>query len=152
MNRVHYNIRLNIKTLKTIFEYFKMNEKNTIICLNTKSDKIRKNIEEYKNNIELVNDKSIYLKNMVFGKLFYFLSKNFVSHVVFYKEKNINELDNSEVKIEVFNDKIKNVYFNSKYDFKDAQEFLKKYRTIDIEYIVLFLLLIGGIIVWFLRK
>ena len=41
MNNICYNIRLNINTLKTLFEYFKMDENNTIIELNTKREKVR---------------------------------------------------------------------------------------------------------------
>jgi hypothetical protein len=129
-----------------------MNEKNTIICLDTKSKRVRENIKEYKDNIVICDDKKIYLKNMVFGKLYYFLSKNFVSHVLFYKTNSIDKIDKSEVKIELRRDKIYNVSFNSKYDYIKTKELLKKYKVIDIEYIVLFLLLIGGIIVYFLRK
>ena len=50
MNNIRYNIRLNINTLKTLFEYFKMDENNTIIELNTKREKVRENIQEYKDN------------------------------------------------------------------------------------------------------
>lgn len=151
MNNIRYNIRLNINTLKTLFEYFKMDENNTIIELNTKREKVRENIQEYKDNILLVNDESIFLKKLPFGKLYYFLSKNFIAHVVFYKEKNIKNIDKSEVKIDIRNDKIHGVSFNDKYDYKETKALLKKYRTIDIEYIVLFLLLVGGIIVYFLK-
>ena len=83
--------------------------------------------------------------------MYYFLSKNFIAHVVFYKEKNIKNIDKSEVKIDIRNDKIHSVSFNDKYDYKETKALLKKYRTIDIEYIVLFLLLVGGIIVYFLK-
>ncbi len=151
MNNIKYNIRLNINTLKTLFDYFKMDENNTIIELNTKREKARENIQEYKDNILLINDESIYLKKLPFGKLYYFLSKNFISHVIFYKEKNIKNIDKSEVVIDIRNDKIHNVSFNDKYDYNKTKELLKKYRSIDIEYIVLFLLLLGGIIVFFLK-
>ena len=151
MNTIKYNIRLNIKTLKTIFEYFNMDEKNTIIELNTKREKVRENIQEYKSNILSINDESIYLKNLAFGKLYYFLSKNFISHVIFYKEKNIKNINDSEVKISIRNDKIYSISFNDKYDYEKTKELLKRYRTIDIEYIVLFLLLIGGLIVFVLK-
>ena len=152
MNSIKYNIRLNINTLKTLFNYFKMDENNTIIELNTKREKARENIQEYKDNILLINDESIFLKKLAFGKLYYFLSKNFISHVVSYKEKNIKNINNSEVIIDIRNDKIHSVSFSDKYDYKETKELLKKYRTIDIEYIILFLLLIGGIIVFFLRN
>ena len=152
MNSIKYNIRLNINTLKTLFEYFKMDEKNTIIELNTKRQKVRENINDYKDNVLLVNDESIYLNKLPFGKLYYFLSKNFISHVIFYKEKNIKNIKNSEVIIDIRSDKIYSVSFSDKYDYKETKELLKKYRTIDIEYIVLFLLLIGGIIVYFLKR
>ncbi len=151
MNNIKYNIRLNINTLKTLFDYFKMDENNTIIELNTKREKARENIQEYKDNILLINDESIYLKKLPFGKLYYFLSKNFISHVIFYKEKNIKNIDKSEVVIDIRNDKIHNVSFNDKYDYSKTKKLLKKYRSIDIEYIVLFLLLLGGIIVFFLK-
>ena len=152
MNSIHYNIKLNIKTLKTIFEYFNLNENNTIIELNTKREKVRENIQEYKNNILLINDKSIYLNKLKFGKLYYFLSKNFIANINFYKTKSIDKLDKSEVKIELRNDKIGKIYFSDKYNINKTKKLLKQYRSIDIEYIVLFILLIGGIIVYLLKK
>ena len=48
---VRYNIRLNVKTLKSIFEFFSMNKDNTIIELMTTNDKTREALKEYKNNI-----------------------------------------------------------------------------------------------------
>ena len=80
MNSIHYNIRLNIKTLKDIFEYFKMDEKNTIIELNTKREKVRDNLEEYKDKILLINDKSIYLSGLPFGKLY----QRILYHMLFF--------------------------------------------------------------------
>ena len=151
MNSIRYNISLNIKTLKDIFEYFKMDDKNTIIELNTKREKVRENIEEFKDKVLLINDKSIYLKGLQFGKLYYFLSKNFVPHVIFYKAKNIDSLDNSEVRVELSGTKIKKISFNDKYNINKTKDFLKKYKSINIEYIVLLLLILGGIIVFILR-
>lgn len=151
MNKISYNIKLNINTLKTLFEYFNMDENNTIIELNTKRELARKNLQEHKKNIILTNTESVFLNKLAFGKLYYFLSKNFISHVIFYKEKNIKNIKNSEVIIDIRNDKIHNITFNDKYDYNKTKELLKKYRTIDIEYIVLFLLLIGGIIVFLLK-
>ena len=151
MNSINYNIRLNIKTLKDIFEYFKMDEKNTIIELNTKREKVRDNLEEYKDKILLINDKSIYLSGLPFGKLFYFLSKNFIPHVIFYKTKSIEKIKDSEVKIELDSTKIGKISFNEKYDINKTKDFLKKYKSINIEYIVLLLMLLGGIIVFILR-
>ena len=151
MNSIRYNIRLNIKTLKTIFEYFEMNENNTIIELNTPREKVREAIGEYKDNVVLINDKSIYLKNFTFGKLYYFLSKHFIAHVIYYKANSVDKIDNSEVIIDIKSDKISKISFTDKYDKNKTKELLKPYKTIDIEYVVLFLLLIGGLIVYFLK-
>ena len=152
MNSVSYNIRLNINTLKTIFKYFDINEDNTIICLNTKSEKVRENINEYKDKIISITDESIYLKKLTFGKLYYFLSKNFVPHLYFYKTKSLDKIEDSGVIIEIKSAKIHKVSFNDKYNLKEVKELLKKYRSIDIEYIILFLLLIGGIVIHLFRK
>ena len=49
-------------------------------------------------------------------------------------------------------DAVKEVCFDTdKYDYDKTKEFLKKYRTINIEYIILFLLLVVALIVKLLR-
>lgn len=140
MNSIKYNIRLNVKTLKSIFEYFKMNEKNTIIRLVTNNKKI---IEEAKEYIFDIKDDNVYLKNLKFEKLYYYLSKNLVFNVYYYK----GNQKEYEVCIHTRMDKIQRVEFNSKYDLNTTKEFLKKYRVINIEYIILILLIIVGIII-----
>ena len=144
MNRVKYNIRLNVKTLKSIFEYFNMNEKNTIIKLVTKNESIKNDIKEY---IFDIKDNNIYLKNIKFEKLYYYLSKNLVFNIYYYKNSNIKNIENYEVCVHTRMDKVYEIFFNDKYDLKETKEFLKKYRIIDIEYIVLFLLVLIGILI-----
>ena len=87
MNKVSlkYNIRLNVKTLKHIFTYFDMNEKNSIVELVTSNKNVFENIGEYKDNVIKIDDKSIYLKNIKFEKLYFFFTKNLVFNVYYYK-------------------------------------------------------------------
>ena len=144
MNKIKYNIRLNVKTLKSIFEYFNMNEKNTIIKLVTKNKKI---IEEAKEYIYDVNGDNIYLKNIKFKKLYNFISKNLIFNIYYYKGK---EKD-YDVCVHTRMDKIQYVEFNDKFDINKTKEFLKKYKVINIEYIILALLLIIGIIIKIFR-
>ena len=144
MNKIKYNIRLNVKTLKSIFEYFNMNEKNTIIKLVTKNKKI---IEEAKEYVFDVNGDNIYLKNIKFEKLYYFMSKNLIFNIYYYKGKE----EDYDVCVHTRMDKIHYVEFNDKFDINKTKEFLKKYRVINIEYIILALLLIIGIIIKIFR-
>ena len=144
MNRVKYNIRLNVKTLKSIFEYFNMNEKNTIIKLVTKNESIKNDIKEY---IFDIKDNNIYLKNIKFEKLYYYLSKNLVFNIYYYKG---NEKD-YEVLVHTRMDSVNVVEYNDKYDHKKTKEFLKQYRTINIEYIIVFILLVIGVIIRLVR-
>ena len=157
---VRYNIRLKVKTLKSIFEYFGMNKDNTIIELMTTNDKTREALKEYKNNILKETKTSVYLKNMKFEQLYYFLSKYLVFNINYYKTKetDVKKLthklkDNpSEVSVSLKMDAVKEVCFDTdKYDYDKTKEFLKKYRTINIEYIILFLLLVVALIVKLLR-
>ena len=53
--------------------------------------------------------------------------------------------------IELDSTKIGKISFNEKYDINKTKYFLKKYKSINIEYIVLLLMLLGGIIVFILR-
>ncbi len=151
MNSIKYNIKLNIKVLKSIFDYFNMNENNTIIELHTNREKARENINEYKDKVILVTNESIYLKKLPFGKLYYFLSKNFIPHVIFYKANNINKINDCEVKIEINSFKIGKISFSDKYNINKTKEFLKKYRTINIELIILILIVLGGLLVYFFK-
>ncbi len=156
MNRsIKYNIDLNVKVLKDIFSYFNMNEKNTIIKLVTKNKKVLESINEYKDNIIEINDEAIYLKNMNFAKLFFFLSKNTVYNIFYFKvkSKDINKIntDNVEVYIHTRLDKIYEVYFNEKYNYDKAKEFLKKYHKIRIDIIIIILLIIIGLLIRFGR-
>ena len=144
MNKIKYNIRLNVKTLKSIFEYFNMNEKNTIIKLVTNNKNI---IEEAKEYIYDIKDNNVYLKNIKFEKLYYYLSKNLVFNVYYYKG---NE-EEYEALVYTRMDKVQLIEFNDKYDLDKTKEFLKKYRVINIEYIILFLLLLVGIIIRLVR-
>ena len=144
MNKIKYNIRLNVKTLKSIFEYFNMNEKNTIIKLVTKNKKI---IEEAKEYIYDVNGDNIYLKNIKLKKLYYFMSKNLIFNIYYYKGK---EKD-YDVCVHTRMDEIQYVEFNDKFDINKTKEFLKKYKVINIEYIILALLLIINIIIKIFR-
>ena len=139
MNKIKYNIRLNVKTLKSIFEYFDMNEKNTIIRLFTSNNELKEELKEY---ICDLKDNSIFLKNIKFEKLYYYLSKNIVFNICYYKGK----IDNYEVCVQTKMDRVNNIEFNDKYDLNKTKKFLKQYRVINIEYIVLFILLIIGII------
>jgi len=140
MKNFKYNIKLNIKTLKSIFEYFKMNEKNTIVKLVTKNKNI---IEDAKEYIYNVKEDNIYLKNIKFEKLYYYLSKNLVFNIYYYKGTE----ENYDVCIHTRMDKIYKISISNKYDLNKTKEFLKQYKTIDIEYIVLFVLIIIGIII-----
>ncbi len=160
---IKYNIRLNVKTLKTIFSLFDMNEKNSIIELVTSNDNTVKNIDEYKSNVIKIvkNEKntSIYLKNIKFEKIYYFLSKNLVFNVYYYKAKNIDNLSHTlknntcDVSIHTRMDKIYEIVFDkNKYDCDRIRKELKKFRTINIELIVLIILIIIGIILRFVRK
>ena len=157
---IRYNIRLNVKTLKSIFGYFNMDKSNTIIELMTTNDKTREALKEYKNNILEETKTSVYLKNMKFEHLYYFLSKYLVFNINYYKTKetDVKKLthklkDNpSEVSVSLKMDAVKEVCFDTdKYDCDKTKEFLKKYRTINIEYIILFLLLVVALIVKLLR-
>ena len=140
MNKIKYNIRLNVKTLKSIFEYFKMNEKNSTVKLVTSNKRI---LEEAKEYIYDVKGNNIYLKNIKFEKLYYFLSRNTIFNIYYYKGKE----DNYEVCVHTRMDRIQFAIFNDKFDLDKTKEFLKQYRVINIEYIILALLLIIGIIV-----
>ena len=156
MNRsIKYNIDLNVKVLKDIFSYFNMNEKNTIIKLVTKNKKVLESINEYKDNIIEINDEAIYLKNMNFAKLFFFLSKNTVYNIFYFKvkSKDINKIntDNVEVYIHTRLDKIYEVYFNEKYNYDKVKEFLKKYHKIRVDIIIIILLIIIGLLIRFGR-
>ena len=144
MNKIKYNIRLNVKTLKSIFEYFKMNEKNTIIKLVTNNKELTKELKDF---IILEEDNNLYLSNIKFEKLYYYLSKNVVFNIYYYKNSNIKNIENYEVCVHTRMDKVYEIFFNDKYDLKETKEFLKKYRIIDIEYIVLFLLVLIGILI-----
>ena len=144
MNKIKYNIRLNVKTLKSIFEYFKMNEKNTIIKLVTNNKDFISDAKEY---IFDIKDNNVYLKNIKFEKLYYFLSKNLVFNVYYYKGSE----ESYEVCVHTRMDKINSVEFNDKFDLKETKMFLKKYRVINIEFIILFLLLLIGIIIRLVR-
>ena len=79
---------------------------------------------------------------MKFEKLYYYLSKNIVFNICYYKGK----IDNYEVCVQTKMDRVNNIEFNDKYDLNKTKKFLKQYRVINIEYIVLFILLIIGII------
>ena len=144
MNKIHYGINLNVKTLKSIFSYFNMNEKNSTIKLITNNKDI---IEEAKDYIYDIKGNEVYLKNIKFEKLYYFLSKNLVFNIYYYKG-NEEEYD---VLIHTKMDKIYDIYFSNKYDLKKTREFLKQYRRINIEYIILFLLVLIGIIIRILK-
>ena len=144
MNRIKYNIRLNVKTLKKIFEYFDMNEKNTIIRLFSNNKNLQEDVKEY---IFDIKDNSIFLKNLKFEKLYYYLSKNLVFNICYYKGK----IDDYEVCVQTKMDRINRIEFNDKYDLNETKKFLKEYRVINIEYIVLAILLIIGIIIRILR-
>ena len=153
---VHYNIRLNIKTLKEIFNYFSMNKDNTIIELVTNNKSTREALYEYKNNILEMTKTSVYLKNFKFEQLYYFLSKHIVFNIIYYKtkEKDVNKLSHkfkeneSDVCVNLKMDAINQICFDTdKFDEEKTKAFLKKYRTINIEYIILFILLVIGLIV-----
>lgn len=167
MNRVlKYNIRLSIKVLKELFNYFDMNESNTIIELVTRNEKVIKEIDEYKDNIICIKDnknyKSIFLKNMNFSKLFYFLSKNTVYNIYYYKvgkKYDINKIshklkdNNIEASIYTRIDTIYEICFNDeKFDLNKTKETFKVYKSINIEYIVLFIMLIIGLIILIKRR
>ena len=141
MKRVNYNIKLNVNNLKNIFRYFDMNEKNTIIKLDTKNESIRKEIKEY-----ILKDEKDYLilHDIKFEKLYYYLSRNIVFNIYYYK--NMKD-DNYEVCIHTRMDKIHDISFNDKYDLDKTKEFFKKYRSINIEYIILFLIILIGILI-----
>lgn len=160
MNKVSlkYNIRLNVKTLKHIFTYFDMNEKNSIVELVTSNKNVFENIGEYKDNVIKIDDKSIYLKNIKFEKLYFFFTKNLVFNVYYYKTKNIDDVNKTlkdnkcEVSIHTRMDKIYEICFDkNKYDEIKTKNEFKKYRSINIEFIILFILLIIGIIIRFGR-
>ena len=149
-----YNINLDIKTLKYIFTYFDMNEKNTIIKLVSSNKNVFNNLSEFKDNIIKIDNKSIYLKNIKFEKLYYFFSKYIVFNVYYYKVKNIDDIIDNKYEVSVYTrmDKIHEICFdNKKYDVSKVKNEFKKYRRINIEYIILFILLIIGIIIRLLR-
>jgi len=155
MSKIKYNINLNVKVLKDIFSYFDMNENNTIIRLVSKNQKVIENLNEYKENIIDITNDSVYLKNMNFAKLFYILSKSVVLNIYYYKLKNKNfkkiNNDNVEVFIHTRMDKIHEIYFNEKYDFENTKLFLKKYRKFRIDYIIIALLILFGLLIRFGR-
>ena len=144
-----------------------MDEKNTLFELVTRNDKLIDELSSIKNNIvkikEVKKTKHIYIKNMKFEKLVYFFSKHVAFNIYCYKKyTNIDKLshkfsdniesNNSEVCIHIKMDTVSNIAFNNeKYDSAKAKEFLRPYRTINIEYIVLFLLLVIGILIRVLR-
>ena len=105
MNKIKYNIRLNVKTLKNIFEYFKMNEKNSTIKLVTTNKRI---LDEAKDYVYDVKECNIYLKNIKFEKIYYFLSKNLIFNIYYYKG---NE-EKHDVCIHTRMDKINCIYFD----------------------------------------
>ena len=144
MHKIKYNIRLNVKTLKSVFDYFKMNDKNSTIKLVTSNKRI---LEEASDYIYDVKGNSIYLKNIKFEKLYYLLSKNVIFNIYYYKGKE----DNYEVCVHTRMDRIQYIEFNDKYDYEMAKTFLKQYKIINIEYIVLALLLIIGLIIRVLK-
>jgi hypothetical protein len=157
---IRYNIRLNVKTLKSIFEYFGMNKDNTIIELITTNEKTREALKEYKSNILKETKTSVYLKNMKFEQLYYFLNKYLVFNINYFKTKetDVKKLTHkfknnpSEVCVGLKMDAVHQICFDTnKYDYDKTKEFLKKYRTINIEYIILFILLIVGILIRLLR-
>ena len=158
MNRVvKYNIKLSIQTLKSFFSYFDMNEKNTIIKLATRNDKVMDTLSDYKDNIICDKDengiKCIYLKNLSFSKLYYYLSKVTIFNIYYYKVEKKYSVDtineDYEVMVHVSLDKIKEISFNdNKYDYEITKKELKKYRSINIELIII---LIIGLIIRFGR-
>ena len=150
MNKIKYNIKLNVKTLKDIFNYFNMSSTNSIVKLVSNNKNLIEDVKEYTVRIK---DNNIYLKNIKFEKLYYFLSRNIVLNVYYYKAKSIKEIENNnyEVCIHTRMDRVYNILFNDKYNILETRNFLKKYRSIHIEYIVLFLLLIVGLLIRLLR-
>ena len=158
---IRYNIRLNVKTLKNIFGYFNMDKSNTIIELMTTNEKTREALnKDYKKNILKETKKSVYLKNMQFEQLYYFLSKYLVFNINYYKTKEIDvkkltyklKENPSDVVVCLKMDAVNQICFDTdKFDYGKTKEFLKKYKTINIEYIILFMLLIVGLIIKLLR-
>ena len=142
-----------------------MDEKNTLFEIVTSNDKL---VEELK-SVSVVKikenkrSKSLYIKNVKFEKLVYFFSKHVAFNIYCYKRyTNIDKLShkfseniessNSDVCIHIKMDTIDKISFNNeKYDSKKAKLFLKPYRSINIEYIVLFILLVIGILIRLLR-
>ena len=167
VTNIRYNIRLNIRTIQNIFKYFHMDEKNTLFELVTQNDKLIDELNSIKSNIVKVKEnkksKSIYIKNIKFEKLVYFFSKHVAFNIYCYKKytnidmlshklSNNIESNNSEVCIHIKMDTISDIVFNNeKYDVMKARQFLRPYRTINVEYIVLFILLIIGILIRVLR-
>ena len=86
--------------------------------------------------------------------MYYFFTKNIVFNVYYYKTKNVDHVGSNlkenkcEVSIYTRMDRIHEICFDSKvYDEAKIKDEFKKYRNINIEYIILFILLIIGIII-----
>ena len=161
---------LNIKTINTLLDYFKYNEKNTIIELVTNNSKVLENSSKYKDNIiDIINyksHKSIFMKGIEYKKLVGFIHENMVYYIYLYKTNNKD--------ISVFNHKLINnikagyaeviiyleltnlsVYFNKeKYDSKKVNSDLKVYsKTIRdyFIYILVFIIFLIGIVIFIKR-